>query len=752
MAGPDDMDEQSETPTPRPGRRDVLIAAAAIVLIGAAAWSSAFGGKFFLDDHRNILENPRITRPLLRDGNLWKMVRSDMRPVALLSLAFNYRLGGDSPVGYHAFNVTAHVLSALLLFGIVRRTLLSRRLRARFGAASVYLAAAAAMLWMVHPLQTQAITYVVQRMESLMGLFYLLTMYCAVRALEPGRAGRWWVAAAIAACAAGMGAKQVMVTAPLAVVAYDAVFAGERPAALLKRRWPLYAGLAAGWIVLAVLIGLGPSARGAGFGYEYNSPARYAMTQLAVIARYLRLAVWPTGLCLDYGRPFAETLGDVMPQAIVVTVLLAATVWAMGHYPAWGLLGGWFFLTLAPSSSVMPIADACVEHRMYLPLAGVVAAAVVGAYLVGRRLTRGVGPRERLIVGGVAVGLAVAALSIVTFRRNEMYHDVVGMWRDVVAKAPHHWRGYDSLGHALDELGQYDEAIENRRKSVELNPYYADGHYGLGVTLAKRGKLTEAGQSYLRALRLNPRHVKAYCNLANALRRLGKLKDAEAACRKAIEISPGYAMAHGALGNVLLRQKRYAESIEAYRTVLRLDPWNHGACEELVGAMIEGKRPQDALEFCRQWADARPHAPDPHIWRARALKAGPTRDYPAIIACYRDALAAAPDNAMALNALAWIRAVAVDETLRDPAAALRMARRACEIDGHKTSEFVDTLAAAHAANGRFDEAVRIQQQAIDIISAPEGAAPPADHADMLKAFTSRLRVYEAQRPYRTPNP
>ncbi len=163
--------------------------------------------------------------------------------------------------GYHAFNLAIHLAAALTLFGVIRRTLLSPGMRDHFGQAAIPLAFAVALLWVVHPLQTESVTYIVQRVESLMGLFYLLTLYCAIRAWDASEASsRLWVFAAIVACALGMGSKEVMVSAPLIVVLWDAMFAtspgasGRGPWASFRRRWPLYAGLASTWLILALLV------------------------------------------------------------------------------------------------------------------------------------------------------------------------------------------------------------------------------------------------------------------------------------------------------------------------------------------------------------------------------------------------------------------------------------------------------------------------------------------------------------------
>ena len=247
------------------GSARLWVAAAAIVAAGLCAYANSFSGAFVFDDTPAIVENPHVktVRPLTRSMSAPPEVTVSGRPIAAFTLAINYALapidvrdvmtpgGPGAPVGtgarylrnvwgYHAFNLAIHLAAALTLFGVIRRTLLSPGMRDHFGQAALPLALAVALLWVVHPLQTESVTYIVQRVESLMGLCYLLTLYCAIRAWDAREASsRLWAFAAIVACALGMGSKEVMVTAPVMVAVWDSVFvpgaAGRRPMVLVSR-------------------------------------------------------------------------------------------------------------------------------------------------------------------------------------------------------------------------------------------------------------------------------------------------------------------------------------------------------------------------------------------------------------------------------------------------------------------------------------------------------------------------------------
>ena len=198
-----------------------------VVAAGLLAYHNSFTGPFIFDDLPSIPENPTIR-------HLWPIwqplsppqtggITVEGRPVINLSLAINYALGGYDVRGYHVLNLTIHILAGLTLFGVVRRTLLQPRLRERFGGVANELALAVAVLWTVHPLQTESVTYIVQRAESLMGLFYLLTLYCFIRSVESPRP-RVWCGLCLTACAVGMASKEVMASAPLLVMLYDRAF------------------------------------------------------------------------------------------------------------------------------------------------------------------------------------------------------------------------------------------------------------------------------------------------------------------------------------------------------------------------------------------------------------------------------------------------------------------------------------------------------------------------------------------------
>src|SRR5215471_18899735 len=292
-----------------------------VVLLSAVAlatYVNALQTPFVWDDDNAIATNESIRHVTT---SLVPALETPLsgRPVVSLSFALNYAAGGLDTTGYHMVNLAIHVANALLLFGIVRRTL---RRRGDESTPADGIALAAALVWMVHPLVSETIDYTTQRTESLMGLFFLLTLYASIRA---------WPWIAILSCAAGMATKESMVIAPIAVVFYDLVFEFDSVAEALAARRVLYAGLALTWVELGLLLWRFPKSMAGGTAV---SSLTYALNQAQMIGRYLWLSIWPSALVVDYGVPQSLHAADVAVQLVIIAALVALTVFALFRWPA----------------------------------------------------------------------------------------------------------------------------------------------------------------------------------------------------------------------------------------------------------------------------------------------------------------------------------------------------------------------------------------------------------------------------------
>ena len=406
-------------------------------------------------------------------------------------------------------------------------------------------------------------------------LFFLLTLYAFARGSELGgrvpvpafRRSRW-LALSVGSCLLGMATKEVMVTAPLIALLYDRAFVAGSFAAAWRARRGYYLALAATWLLLALLVAQSGGARGVAAGFDLGvSWWAYLLKQCEALALYLRLAVWPHPLVLDYGTAVTLSLAEVWWQGMVVVALLAGTVWALVRHPALGFLGAWFFLILSPSSSFVPLVTQTVaEHRMYLPLAALVVGAVVALAVRWPGVAKFALPALALVFG------------VATHARNRDYRDALTIWSATVADYPTSARAHHNLALVLHPLGRTAEAHTHFARAVELDPAYVTAWSSWAVALLADRRLDEAIRCFERALQLAPRGggsapvakltpslADAHVELARLLERERRIADAETHYATALKLMPGHASAHARLGLLLARSARLDDSVRHLR-------------------------------------------------------------------------------------------------------------------------------------------------------------------------------------------
>ena len=618
------------------------VAGGAILAAGTIAiYCRTFSVPLLLDDSTSIADNLSIRRlwplwPVLTPPN---DAGVGGRPLLNVSYALNYAVGGNSVFGYHLVNLIIHLLAGWTLFALVRRTLLRPVLAKRFGSVATFLAIAVGALWAWHPVQTVSVTYLSQRAESLMGLFYLLTLYCFVRGAETDdkNSSRWWFSLSVLACLAGVGTKEVIATAPLAVLLYDRTFISGSFSGALRRRRLVYLSLASTWIPLGCLM-TGLHHRSVGFTPDVAWWA-YGLTECQVIVRYLVLAFWPHPLVFDHGMYVNTPLPVLWPYVLVMASLLTATVVALRRLPVLGFAACWFFLILAPTSSIVPVVgQPMAENRLYLPLAGIVAFVAVGVFsLIGRR--------SWPVFAVVAAGLGLASA-----QRNLDYSSELVLWRDTVAKSPANSRAHNNLGNALFSLDLPDrlpEAIAEIETALLLKSNYAEAHLDLGNVLNAEGRTREAMAEYEEALRLKPDLAEAHNNLGNVLNEVGRLQEAIVHHEAALRLKPDCAGAHNNLGYDLEKMPgRMDDAVAQYEEALRAKPDDAVAHFNLGNILSSEDRIQEAIIHYDAALRLKPDYVKVHTNLGRDLARIPGRLDDAI-AQYDTALRLKPDDAAA---------------------------------------------------------------------------------------------------------
>ena len=637
---------QQDSTQARSGALGSLIAVVLICAAVGLAYANSLRGEFVLDDLNSVTENQSIRHlwPLssVLAGHQVPGATVEGRPVLNLSLAVNYALGGLGTGGYHVANLAIHMLACLVLFEVLRRTF--GMVGKPFGSDATPIACVCTLLWGLHPLQTESVSYVAQRAESLMGLFFLCSLYGALRT-EGSRRPWVWTAVSIVAAFLCTGTKEVAVTLPVIVLLYDRTFLSGSFAMALRRRWPLYAGLAASWILLAMLLGASGNRGGTIGAAAGMDPWTYALCQSRALIHYLRLCFWPSPLIADYGTDFVSFAG-ALPYSLAVVALLAAVAWALVKRPALGFLGAWFFIILAPTSSfVGGSRQMLAEHRLYLSLAAVGVGFVLALFsLLGRK--------------GLVLGAAVAAaFGFATAERNKAYRDSISFYQDIVLHRPDNAWEHNNLAMTLKDKGRIPEAVVQFQEALRLWPTYAEAHNNLGNLLSDEpGREAEALAHYGRALQIKPGYAHAEYNMASLLAKMpGRQEDAVAHYEEAIRLEPDFPDAHYNLANLLSGMGGFRdEAIQEYEATLRLRPDFASAHVNLAILLAADRaRQAEALAHYEEALRLKPNSPLVHMNMANLLSRMAGREDEAI-AHLETALRLDPDYADAHNNLAVI--------------------------------------------------------------------------------------------------
>jgi tetratricopeptide (TPR) repeat protein len=626
---------------PRTRRWPAIAAAGLLVLAVAAVYWNSLRVPFHFDDEPAVVHNPSIRalhplREVLNPPASGAGVTG--RPLVNLSLALNYAAGRLDARGYHVTNTALHALVALALWGVLRRTLRQLPRVAR----PEPLAWAIALLWAVHPLLTESVVCIVQRNEIMGGLCYLLTLLAFIRSTEGGAAHRGWQAWSVAACLTGMACKEIVATAPLLVLLYDRTFTAGSFAGAWRLRRRYYVALGATWVPLAWLMA-GNDQRAGTVGYGLGMSAwDYLLTQCRALTVYLKLSFWPHPLVVDYGMDVSR-LPEVWWRGLIVLALLGGTVWALVRKPAWGFPGAWFFVILAPSSSIVPLTTQTIaEHRMYLPLMAVMAGAAVA-------MQRGTGRQTAVVVTALAV--LCGALTVL---RNRDYRSAFALWADTVAQVPANARAQLNFGQVLFTAGDVTAAAGRFAEALRLRPAYAEAHYNQGLALSRLGRAQDAIAHYEEALRLAPDYAVAHNDLGIAYAEAGRTAEAERQFEAAVQSRADFAGAHVNLANLLLRTGRTAGAIAHHRQAVKINPASADYQNRLALVLMQSGRPREAVEHYAAAVRLDPATPELQLSFALALAAtGQLRE---AVAHAEEAVRLKPDFPAARHYLAEMQA------------------------------------------------------------------------------------------------
>ncbi len=555
-----------------------LLAVIVLYVLGFVVYLNSFPVPFVFDDHPNIRDNPSIRLTAIDFEGLHTAAFEShigQRPVANISFALNYLAGGYDVKGYHLVNILIHIVNGLLVYFLALILLRRDQTLARRKPASerrLHLAALfAAAIFIAHPAQTQAVTYIVQRMTSMATMFYLMSLLFYLlgrrRKRRSGRSAYWL--AALASWLLALGSKEIAATLPVVIVLIEYLFFRDR-----GKAWPgigpgyLLFALAASAGVVLFYLGAEPVATIAGQYVDRDfSPVERLLTEFRVLVFYLSLMLfpYPGRLSLEHTFTISHSLVDpitTLAAAVILVALLFAALRLARRHPILSLCIFWFLITLSIESSIVGL-ELAFEHRLYLPM---FAFALAVAYLFS--LTPA---RHRAVVTMLA-GTLVVMLVAASVVRNMVWQDREALWADAVSKNPTSHRARNNLGRVLTERGKREQAALQFGAAIEIKPNYAEPHNNLGTLHAQAGRFEEAQAHFTTAIDLNPHYAQAYNNFGVALLSQGLAYQAALRLSQAVRLAPGYANAHANLSTALTRLGRPQEACRQLRIAVRLDP------------------------------------------------------------------------------------------------------------------------------------------------------------------------------------
>ena len=604
---------------------------ALIPILTFLIYSNTWNASFHLDDDINIVENRAIQ---IKTLDLSSLIRAGFRSplpnrfVADISFALNYYFGGFHVSGYHWVNYLIHLGTALLLFLFLYETFSQEALRGSIpfpGEA----AAIASLLWAVHPVQTQSVTYIVQRMTSLSAFFYLLAFVLYI--LGRKRAGKdrppgsrakidyWYLGAGVAALMS-LGSKEIAITLPMMIVLYDVFFFCKGDRVKITKAVPAYFALVIATGLFGLLCLWGASGSFSAFqdslsrqyGADYIPWGLRLMTESRVLIYYLSLLLFPhpSRLNLDYDFPISYSM--LNPPTTLLSVLAVIGLFSFAclswrKRPLFTFFIFWYFGNLLLESSVLQL-DLVFEHRLYLPSVPFFAGIAIGLL---RWASAASSKWTPVLVSGLLVGL-ISVDSIWTVERNRVWKDEVTLWEDTVSKSPQKARPYKALGTAYAEEGRLDEAIQSFLTALRLNENYAKVHTNLGVAYYKKGTTAQAISEFKRAIEINERDALAYYNLANIFTDQGHWEDAIEAYQKAAEILPAEPTIRHNLAYALNRKGMRQEAIHEYLEAIRDGNDMFESHKNLAALYLQQEENDEALHHYQEADRIQPNDPAIH--------------------------------------------------------------------------------------------------------------------------------------------
>lgn len=576
-----------------------LIAVSLIVLTGLIIYSNTFGCGWHYDDEPNIINNLAI-----KDIHNLKAISSydPSRFVTIFSLAVNWHIGGQKIIGYHVVNIFIHIIAAISAWWLSLLLLKTPPLKNKdYKNGAFFFPLFVGLIFVAHPVQTQAVTYIIQRAASLAALFYTASVAFYIKYKISQKYRGAFYSLSLISCLLGMFSKELVFTLPFMLAAVEFFFFKEEGKFSFKPLIPfLFTLLIIPFIVLFVHnTAMKETAEASGKISSFT----YLLTQFQVIVTYLRLYILPINLNLDYDFPVAKSFFE-LKTILSFLFLLAIAAGGVLLYKKQRLISFgifWFFLTLAVESSIWPIKDVIYEHRLYLPLTGlsIILLSLMYEFLNGKNL------KYLIILNSVIV----IVFSWMAYQRNFVWENEITLWTDVINKSPNKYRGYINRG--FDNLKHFalDKAMVDLEKGLSLDPNNAIAYCNIGAVYGFKEDREKAVECFSKAIQLDPKYEEAYNNRGSTYFQLGQYDAAIADFNTAIKIKPKSPTGYNNRGTLAFMLGKYDEALKDYYAALSIDYQSRDILKNIGLVYSKKGEYEKALEYYNRSLEISPDNP-----------------------------------------------------------------------------------------------------------------------------------------------
>jgi tetratricopeptide (TPR) repeat protein len=626
-----------------------------MILVALIVYSNTFNSAFQFDDIYHIVQRPNLkTMDQFTHFSTWTQVNE--RPVPMFTLAVNYQMGQLNETGYHVFNLIFHIISGIIVYYLVLLILsLPMFAGEKIAPYRNWFALLMALLFLTHPIQTQAVTYVIQRITVLASLFYLLSVFLYIKGRLSHIDKGWGKETITYYCLTFVSfvlavlSKQIAVTIPLALLMTEFYFIRDKEGMPYKN----YLKIGSGGIALGIILSL----IFYGLPNETKEIPRhiYLFTEFRVLIKYIQLLILPVNQNLDYDIVASTGLfhwKELLSMFVIIGLIaLAIYLFNKKRLISYGI--AWFFLTLSVESTIIPIRDFIYEHRLYLPIFGFL---LVATYLLFSIRTK----VKTIPAGAIIMGMLILAFGITAHARNRVWKTQLGLWTDVIEKSPDKGRPYIWQGIAYSNLKNYNLALKCFDKSVDLLPKFPMAYYNRANVEKELGKYAEALKDYDQAIEYNPKYAIALFNRGVVKAKLNRTEAAVADYNKSLELEPDNPPAYYNRGNAYRIMKSYDNALADYDKSLKMDSKNSLCYLNRGLTKAAMKNPQEALQDYDKAIQLDPK--NYLFYNAKGVSLYDLQRYDDALNCYNTTIKMKPDYGLAYYNRAFLKMKAFNDS------------------------------------------------------------------------------------------